>query len=190
VRGAVSSTGSSVRVAPGGGGDYADPTCPEWIGPRAMGYWVIGSQDYTGPVPVSKERKAELERARYLSRRQQAVLHLGGCCVHCGSTDDLEFDHVNPASKSFQITRMLCKLPWVALLAELDKCQLLCHPCHRAKSNEETTGPREHGTYQMYHRGKCRCGLCRAAFNTYRRGWRLRSGRTTRSYGPRNTGIV
>lgn len=82
------------------------------------------------------------------------------------------------------------KLPWVALLAELDKRQLLCHPCHRAKSNEETTGPREHGTYQMYHRGKCRCGLCRAAFNTYRRGWRLRSGRTTRSYGPRNTGIV
>lgn len=75
----------------------------------------------------------QYSKAYYHKRRAQAVALLGGECVDCRSTDDLEFDHVDRSSKSFAIAKLL-NYAWARVLEELKKCVLRCHACHLAKS--------------------------------------------------------
>ena len=43
---------------------------------------------------------------RYHERRALALDYLGGFCVYCGSTEKLEFDHIDRTSKSFPISKL------------------------------------------------------------------------------------
>lgn len=43
----------------------------------------------------------------------------GGQCCYCGSTDELQYDHIHPYSKGGKHT--------------IDNLQILCGPCNRAK---------------------------------------------------------
>lgn len=76
----------------------------------------------------------EYMKARYARRRADAVELLGGECASCGSIDNLEFDHIDPEQKSFPIGKAFSGWKWSRIVAELDKCQLLCHDCHQVKS--------------------------------------------------------
>ena len=74
----------------------------------------------------------------YAKNKQYFIDKLGGQCVSCGTTDNLEFDHINPLDKSFTISGYLastnaCELEKV--LEEVNKCQLLCKQCHRKKTD-------------------------------------------------------
>lgn len=82
-------------------------------------------------------------RARYL---------VGKCCVDCGSTVRLEFDHVNGEKASHRIWT------WAPtrLEAELAKCVTRCRTCHQRR--HAALRPK-HGA-GGYKRG-CRCGVCR-----------------------------
>jgi len=66
---------------------------------------------------------------------------LGGKCVRCGSTDDLQVDHIEPSTKDLSLrakhSATFWSWSWERVLAELAKCQLLCRPCHQAKSAGE-----------------------------------------------------
>lgn len=81
------------------------------------------------------ENKASISGGlrRYHKRRADAILQLGGKCNHCGLTENLNFDHIDAATKEFDIGQLLTakksKLP-----AELAKCQLLCTSCHKIKT--------------------------------------------------------
>jgi hypothetical protein len=86
---------------------------------------------------------------------------LGGCCVRCGATDDLEFDHIDPSTKVFAICAGLSKA-WDVLVEEASKTQLLGKPCHVAKGAEDRPELR-HGTYDVYWYWNCRCQECKAA---------------------------
>src|SRR5579864_4308625 len=71
------------------------------------------------------------------ARRQQLRdewLQANGPCQYCGTWDDLEVDHVDPAQKSFGITfdEGAAKRE-----KELAKCQALCHDCHLEKTAKE-----------------------------------------------------
>lgn len=68
----------------------------------------------------------------YHRRRQEAIAYLGGCCASCSATGKLEFDHVVPKDKGFEINLNM-RAAFGKLKAELDKCQLLCKNCHRRK---------------------------------------------------------
>lgn len=70
-------------------------------------------------------------------RRKELLLNtLGGKCVYCGGHKDLQFDHIDPSTKSFTIlSRYYYKLD--TILEELKKCQLLCKPCHKLKTIQE-----------------------------------------------------
>lgn len=119
------------------------------------------------------------EALRYLAkRRTDAKRHLGGVCVRCGTEMALEFDHRDPATKVITIASAIAlHWSWERLLVELDKCQLLCRPCHRDKSraagelgggHNRVVAP-QHGTAVMYgapHR--CRCDECREWKSLYR----------------------
>ena len=73
---------------------------------------------------------------RWEKRKQNAVDHLGGKCVRCSSTDFLEFDHIDPSTKIMTIARASSRNE-IFFWEEVNKCQLLCVPCHLEKSAED-----------------------------------------------------
>jgi 5-methylcytosine-specific restriction endonuclease McrA len=75
-----------------------------------------------------------LERAR--KRRQEALDRLGGKCNLCGSTDQLELDHIDRTTKKYTVARIYSyseKTFW----EEVEKCQILCRKCHIFKSKND-----------------------------------------------------
>jgi len=73
-------------------------------------------------------------RAYKKRRRQQIKDYLGGKCVGCGTTENLQFDHIDKRDSSFKIANNVC-MAWDKLTAEADKCQLLCKECHQVKTS-------------------------------------------------------
>ena len=61
---------------------------------------------------------------------------LGGKCAVCGTVEDLEFDHIDPKTKTGPIGRLV-NGAWETVVAEIEKCQLLCKPHHQEKSSRE-----------------------------------------------------
>jgi hypothetical protein len=58
-------------------------------------------------------------------------------CVVCNENDPivLDFDHINPANKEFNIAEtMKLQIGMVRLKKELAKCQVLCANCHRRRT--------------------------------------------------------
>ena len=55
-------------------------------------------------------------------------------CVDCGETDPLvlEFDH--RGDKLFGVSNGLRDRAWVAVLAEMAKCDVVCANCHRRRT--------------------------------------------------------
>ena len=86
---------------------------------------------------IGDQRKLRKERKQHLLER------LGGKCVGCGVTENLQFDHINPEEKSFTITPKLTSSIEV-LYEEVDKCQLLCSDCHLEKTKEDYLNGRIH----------------------------------------------
>ncbi len=105
-----------------------------------------------------RQWKAE-RRARYLD---------GKTCVQCGSDQGLQFDHIDPNQK---IDHRIWSWAIPRIEAELAKCQVLCQPCHRGKTNAQNYPPRQHGTYTSYSKG-CHCDACKGAKNRYQRAYR------------------
>ena len=68
--------------------------------------------------------------------REILIEKLGGKCVECCCTEALEFDHIDPTTKSFNIAAGYTK-PKEVLLAEVAKCQLLCNKCHIEKTRKD-----------------------------------------------------
>jgi hypothetical protein len=98
--------------------------------------------------------------ARRKVRRAQLIELLGGKCVRCGSTDALEFDHIDPETKVFAVGSDMSRA-WDKLVEEALKCQLLCRECHVAKGIEDRPEP-AHSYYRYWYHG-CRCATCKAA---------------------------
>lgn len=119
---------------------------------------------------ISAERHAEYELERYRARRAEAIVLLGGSCAVCGSVEELEFDHIDPTTKSFNVSAWW-SLARETFLAELSKCQLLCKPHHSEKSAKEIVERRggvKHNRWR-YTKYKCRCDDCRADYSVWRR---------------------
>ena len=83
----------------------------------------------------SEEKKVYLKR-RYYEILSECIKKLGGECVRCGSTERLQFDHIHPKNKLFEITRRLLMSDKKKFEEELDKCQLLCCDCHLEKTKQ------------------------------------------------------
>jgi len=121
---------------------------------------------------------------RYHERRAEAVERLGGKCVVCGSTEDLQLDHILKEEKEFQIGQ-LWSVSKERYEAELAKCQLLCRDCHKAKNQWELgrkAAIRTHGTISSYR--YCKCELCRKAYSDYWAEYSKKLPRRKASTGP------
>lgn len=106
----------------------------------------------------SKERHAEYSLEQYRLRRAEAIELLGGKCVVCEQTIDLELDHIDPTTKSFSIGS-LWSISKERYLEELAKCQLLCSKHHLEKTRKEQSVEHGQGKWGKRH---CPCDLCAA----------------------------
>ncbi len=106
--------------------------------------------------------------------REATRKYLGGKCVKCGSISNLEFDHINPNTKSFVLSRLWSIKDKVKLQIEIDKCQLLCKVCHKIKTDKENSlrfkknRANCHGTLSQYMRYNCRCIMCKSSYSIWR----------------------
>ena len=86
-------------------------------------------------IEHSEEKKDYLKK-RYYEALSESIEKLGGKCVKCGVTERLQFDHIHPKNKSFEITKRLLMGDKEKFQEELDKCQLLCYDCHLEKTKQ------------------------------------------------------
>lgn len=126
-------------------------------------------------VPVRDDYNGymrEYMMKRYYEKRVEALNILGGNCAECGSDKGLQIDHVDRSKKTIPADR----IPFVSksrFLAELKQCQLLCQPCHTAKTLRDLgRKPAEHGSLSMAYRCKTKCEPCRLVRNQYNRDWK------------------
>lgn len=116
-----------------------------------------------GGAKLNRREKTEWDKRKYFERRTEAILLLGGVCVVCGTELGLEFDHIDPKTKSFTLAHGWSRRREV-LMAEVRKCQLLCHVHHQIKTLSDAglvPAWRQHGTVSSYR--YCKCPDCRAA---------------------------
>jgi hypothetical protein len=103
------------------------------------------------------EYQRNYQLARYHNRKRAAIQFLGGVCARCASTEHLEIDHIDPALKSFPISK-LWSVSEERFYAELRKCQLLCKPHHIEKTRQEQSV--DHGGGATGKRN-CKCAPCK-----------------------------
>lgn len=126
----------------------------------------------------SNEYMRQYMANRYHKRRNQAIEKLGGKCVDCGTTENLEFDHVNESDKSFNVGTAFGGMAESKLWDELKKCVLRCRTHHLEKTiNSKSVG---HGEGVVGKRN-CRCSLCAPLKNAYARDLKRRRKETSSS---------
>ena len=87
---------------------------------------------------LNNEKIREERRKQHKEKRAICLEYLGGKCVKCGTIHNLQFDHIKREGKKYEITRKLT-YKFDNIKEELDKCQLLCPPCHLEKTASEWT---------------------------------------------------
>ena len=84
-------------------------------------------------------------RKKYDAERVQPVVDFiaaaraAGSCARCGSSGrdkKLHFHHRDPATKAFTIGSNAARRSLGAVVAEMAKCDLVCHRCHMAIHSE------------------------------------------------------
>ena len=74
------------------------------------------------------------EASQYQKRMDKLRNAFGNKCIKCGATDNLHFDHIDPATKVAAIGELATGNGFERCYEEALKCQLLCKPCHIQKS--------------------------------------------------------
>lgn len=85
------------------------------------------------PTPEARKIKQEQDRER-ISYRRLKWINQNGPCKNCGSSEKLEVDHIDPSTK---ISNTVWTWTEKRRNLELEKCQVLCRPCHIQKSFKE-----------------------------------------------------
>ena len=114
---------------------------------------------------------------RYSARMKEAREILGGVCIKCGATENLDCHHVDKSKKEIGIDAA-CYGAREKFLNELKKCVLLCKSCHSKETNLEmgkSLAEGTHGTLSSYR--YCKCALCRKAKSEYTSKYYKKNGR-------------
>jgi hypothetical protein len=155
--------------------------CPRCRAFKPVGEFATDRSRKFGYATKCRACDAAAHRARYVpsearaarvADRSRAIEIYGGVCAMCGSTDDLEFDHVDRNGQDHRTVET--PLQMVRRIARTGerltdyRLRLLCRPDHRRTDLTVGVGGRgrRHGTRSMYSTG-CRCEPCRAAIAEY-----------------------
>lgn len=80
-------------------------------------------------MPLYGDEKRKYDREWVANRRKEYFKDKK--CAKCGSTKDLQLDHINPETK---ITNRIWSWSKNRREEELKKCQVLCKKCHKEKT--------------------------------------------------------
>lgn len=83
------------------------------------------------------EVRARIERRKSDLRKFVDDLKRGKPCLDCGAVHEpfvMDFDHRDPSTKIGTISRMMESSTKEAILAEVEKCDLVCSNCHRYRT--------------------------------------------------------
>lgn len=96
-------------------------------------HYLANKARYVALVTTRKRERLPANR-----RRLWAYL-LAHPCVDCGEPDPtaLEFDHLDPTTKTTDVCRTLAGYRWERIAVEIDKCAVRCANCHRRKTARE-----------------------------------------------------
>lgn len=76
--------------------------------------------------------KAKVKKLTLRNKKRHLILYFGGVCARCGYSKciaALEFHHRDRSKKDFSISSKI-HWPMLKLIAEAQKCELLCANCH------------------------------------------------------------
>lgn len=111
------------------------------------------------PLPkapkLSQQQNLDYQRA-YQSRWRlevQEVLNnykLTKQCADCDRVFDkpyhLDFDHLPGSDKKFNLSKIGGGRSWPSIMAEVDKCEVVCALCHRTRTHERGYSTRKKAT--------------------------------------------
>ena len=136
----------------------------------------LGLRSTEDAIKARRDRRREQYR-RSLGRRRRRrkadlVAAYGGRCVDCGYStcpEALQFHHRDPATKSFGVGHFNGSL--ARLVAEAEKCDLVCANCHRLRHVREAPASR-HRVVTLRRETKLRAiasfgGVCLACRSGY-----------------------
>lgn len=112
--------------------EEGEKTCPKCRTSQALESFYL-RKDGT-PCSWCKGCMLDLVVGRQNQLKMDCVQYKGGSCCVCGFhlyRGALEFHHLDPAKKDFQISKVTCGGLSAELKVELDKCALLCSNCHK-----------------------------------------------------------
>ena len=81
------------------------------------------------------EKIKQINKSMREKRKTILFEHLGNKCCKCGSTTNLELDHINPLLKTTR--QSILSIGLERALKECDNIQLLCKECHNKKSQAQ-----------------------------------------------------
>src|SRR5262245_53788948 len=84
-------------------------------------------------MPYKDKVKQRAYQAQWMRKRRADYL-ADKACVVCGSTEDLQIDHIDPSQK---IDHRIWSWRKERREAELAKCEVLCHRHHIAKTKRD-----------------------------------------------------
>jgi hypothetical protein len=89
------------------------------------------------------ERVKAANAARRVEWRERIQRLKSVPCADCGEVFDpvcMDFDHVDPASKEFNISEWASsgRVGWKRIEAEIAKCDVVCANCHRLRTKVRT----------------------------------------------------
>jgi len=110
--------------------DQRDSFCRPCRAAYKQEHYAANRQRYIDRAAASK-RELRLVRTRYLLKYFEEHP-----CTDCGESDPvvLEFDHLDPEKKLFDVAQALPYRNWQSILGEIEKCEVVCANCHRRRT--------------------------------------------------------
>ena len=84
--------------------------------------------------------KSIYNRERVRQRKRDLIKYKGGICERCDGEyhpNLFDFHHHDASQKSFSVGQKEMTRKWKVLIAEVEKCHLLCSNCHRKVHTEQ-----------------------------------------------------
>lgn len=96
-------------------------------------------------------RRSENVKRWRRATKDRIVKSMGGKCCVCGynkCNSALALHHIDPSQKDFSFGAIRANIKsWMAIVAELKKCALVCNNCHSEIHDGVTFLPEDHATF-------------------------------------------
>ena len=98
----------------------------------------------TADVITVRQASPELKRKRDYWRKQARMVDKlkQRPCLDCGDrfpSCSMDFDHRDPGTKRYTISRMIGRAGEARIMAEVAKCDIVCANCHRERTYRRRT---------------------------------------------------